>query len=285
MELNLSVSSIMLLGAIFQTALFVLPIPKALTLTPALAVLLFRLVSTLGVTYGYLANPYLKNAIIGKTAVQLPDLDGKFGEPGSQKIAVLLLGAKSNHPLGTFAEGFGTTSKYMSQMIKELDFESRNETGCKFRAYSIICSRSDKLIVLGQTIFQRKDENGATELLLISYWRSLADVHRYAHGPIHTEAWKWWDSTIKSHNYIGFMHEVYEADRGMYESVYLNFQPTLAGATTILSRNGMMVDGKIGDEWVSPLLEARGKLRTSNGRRGVSDSEKVKDMFKVDIYA
>lgn len=81
------------------------------------------------------------------------------------------------------------------------------------------------------------------------------------------------------------MHEVYEADRGMYESIYINFQPTLAGATTVLTKDGKMADGTVGEEWVSPLLEARGKLRTSNGRRGVVDSEMVKEMFKNDIYA
>lgn len=139
---------------------------------------------------------------------------------------------------------------------------------------------ADKHAVLGQTTWTHKDDNGATELLLISYWRSLEDVHRYAHGPTHMIAWKWWDATIKQHNYIGFMHEVYEADRGMYESVYLNFQPTLAGATTVMTRNGKMEDGNVEDKWISPLLEARGKLRTSNGRRGVEDSGKVKEVFE-----
>jgi hypothetical protein len=140
--------------------------------------------------------------------------------------------------------------------------------------------------VLGQTAFIRKDANGANENVLISYWRSLDDVHRYAHGPTHREAWRWWDATLKEHNHIGFMHEVFEADRGMWESVYINFQPTLSGATTFLKRGGKMVGGEVKEEWVSPLLDAnKGILRSSNGRRGEKNKkERVGDMFKGNAY-
>ena len=105
--------------------------------------------------------------------------------------------------------------------------------------------------------------------MFISYWRSLADVQAYAHGPKHREAWRWWEKTIKQHDAIGIMHEVYEADKGHWESVYMNFQPTGLGATTYLKRDGKMQGGSVADEWVSPLLDAnRGGLRTSAGRRG-----------------
>jgi hypothetical protein len=141
--------------------------------------------------------------------------------------------------------------------------------------------------VLGQTGFIRKDANGANENIFISYWRSLDDVHRFAHGPTHREAWRWWDATLMEHNHIGFMHEVFEADRGMWESVYINFQPTLLGATTFLKRDGKMVGGEVKEEWVSPLLDAnKGILRSSNGRRGERDrKERVGDMFEENAYA
>lgn len=62
------------------------------------------------------------------------------------------------------------------------------------------------------------------------------------------------------------MHEVFEAPAGMWESVYLNTQPTMMGATKILRR-----DGKEGEkEWISPLVDASGgELRSSHGRRGL----------------
>ena len=76
------------------------------------------------------------------------------------------------------------------------------------------------------------------------------------------------------------MHEVYEADRGMWESVYVNFQPTLLGNTTFLKREGKMAGGEVKEEWISPLLDAsKGRLRTSNGRRDLGDSKEVKEMF------
>lgn len=202
-----------------------------------------------------------------KATVQLPDLNGHFGPAGNEKITILLLGAKSNHPLGTFAPDFPKTLKYVDIMTNELESDPKQESG-----------------FLGQTFFTRKDSKGSNEFVIISYWRSLTDVHRYAHGPTHKEAWKWWDSTIKSHNYIGFMHEVFEADKGKWESVYINFQPTLAGATTVLRKEGKLVSGAVGEEWICPLLEARGKLRTSNGRRGVGDTKEVEEMFKGNTY-
>jgi len=45
--------------------------------------------------------------------------------------------------------------------------------------------------------FKERMRNGAIEFILISYWRSIEDVHKYAHGPAHREAWKWWESTLK----------------------------------------------------------------------------------------
>jgi hypothetical protein len=83
------------------------------------------------------------------------------------------------------------------------------------------------------------------------------------------------------------MHEVFEADKGMWESVYVNFQPTLLGSTTYLKKNGKLVSGEVSEEWISPLMDAaRGKLRTSMGRRGLGDKKEVVDsMFKGDTYA
>ena len=121
--------------------------------------------------------------------------------------------------------------------------------------------------------------------MAISYWRSLEDVQAYAHGPLHSKAWQWWDRTIQQHDHIGFMHEVYEADRGHWENVYINFQPVDLGATTMLRRNGKLEGGTVAPEWVSPLLDAnRGKLRTSSGRRGHVNAAADRDKFGKNVY-
>lgn len=139
--------------------------------------------------------------------------------------------------------------------------------------------------VLGQTGWTRKDANGVIETLAISYWRSIEDVHAYAHGPLHMKAWKWWDRTLSQHEHIGFMHEVFEAPKGMYEAVYINFQPTLLGATTYLKRGDKLEGGNVPDQWVGSLLDAnRGRMRTSVGRRGQTSAEADKDKFGKNYY-
>jgi len=81
------------------------------------------------------------------------------------------------------------------------------------------------------------------------------------------------------------MHEVFEAPKGMWEAVYINFQPTMLGATTYLKRNGALEGGKVGDEWVSGLLDAnKGRLRTSVGRRGAMTREADVDKFGKNYY-
>jgi hypothetical protein len=121
--------------------------------------------------------------------------------------------------------------------------------------------------------------------MIISYWRSLEAVHAYAHSPLHREAWLWWDKTLPAHKHIGFMHEVFEAPKGMWEGVYINFQPVLLGATTYLKRGVKTEGGKVEDEWVSGLLDAnRGRLKTSNGRRGMTGSDTEVDKFGKNYY-
>jgi hypothetical protein len=68
-----------------------------------------------------------------KTTVQLPNLAGEFGAPGSEKITILLLGAKSNHPMGTFAPDFPKVLGYLQKMSTELETDSKQDSGCKSR--------------------------------------------------------------------------------------------------------------------------------------------------------
>ncbi len=96
--------------------------------------------------------------------------------------------------------------------------------------------------------------------------------HAFAHAPLHRNAWTWWEKTIKAHAFIGVNHEIYEAEAGHWENVYLNFQPTGLGATTYLRKEGgqgKVEGGIVGDEWIGPLVDARrGKMRSSAGRLG-----------------
>lgn len=264
---NLSLQTILLIGACVQTVLFLLPIPKLYSVGPAMGLLLFRIIDTTLITYNLIPNPYLKDAIHKKVTAQPHDREGNFAGPGKEKIAILLLGAKSNHPLGIFEPQFGKVGKFLRRMTEELNGDPTQDSG-----------------FLGQSAVSRKDDNGATENITISYWRSIDDVHRFAYGPSHLAAWRWWNDNMKKLNHVGIMHEVYEADAGMWEGVYVNFQPTLLANTTYLKKDGQLVGGEVKEEWVRPLLDAsRGNLRTSMGRRGLLDrKEDLKAVYEPD---
>ncbi|EKD21200.1 putative transcriptional regulator [Drepanopeziza brunnea f. sp. 'multigermtubi' MB_m1] len=257
LQQNFSLQTLLLIGACIQSLLFLLPIPRFYSVGPAVALLLFRIIKTFLITYNIIPNPYMTNAILQKSTAQPRDLNGNFTGPGKQKVAVMFLGAKSNHPLGVFEPGFARVGGFLKKMTEELNGAETQDSG-----------------FLGQSATTRTDANGTTERILISYWRSLQDIHNFAYGPTHLAAWRWWNSSLKSLDHVGIMHEVYEADAGMWEGLYVNFQPTLLGSTTYLKKDGKLVGGEVGDEWVSPLLDAnRGKLRTSNGRRGLMDKK------------
>lgn len=147
-------------------------------------------------------------------------------------------------------------------------------------------AKINTILVLGQTSWTRKDERGAMEFVFISYWRSIEDLHAYAHGPLHRQAWVWWEKTLKQHDFLGINHEIYEAEKGHWENVYVNFQPTGLGATTYLRRgDGSVEDGKVGDEWISPLVQAnKGPLRSSTGRLGRSATKYDADRPNEGVY-
>ena len=119
-------------------------------------------------------------------------------------------------------------------------------------------------------MFTRKDERGGLEFIFLSYWRSLSDLHEFAHAPLHRDSWLWWEKGLKEHDVVGISHEVYEAAPGHFENAYVNFQPTALGGTTYLRRmDGKFEGGELKDEWVSPLVDAkRGRLASMSGRLG-----------------
>lgn len=114
--------------------------------------------------------------------------------------------------------------------------------------------------------------------MTISYWRSIDDLHTFAHGPAHRAGWAWWDRTVKQLGHISICHEIYQVDRGQWESIFINAQPALLGATRYLKRTkkaeGQGDDYDSEDQWISPLVDAsKGVLRTSAGRLGSRGSQ------------
>ncbi|KIW79173.1 hypothetical protein Z517_05785 [Fonsecaea pedrosoi CBS 271.37] len=253
---NFSVSTWILLGALLQS-LIVFIIPRFYAMLPSLIVLGVRLADTMAITLGRKKNHYLDEALPYRVSPQIPDEDGTFHEEAAEeKLAVFMLGAKVNHPLGIFAPNVKTIGDYLSQMIQDLEAENPD------------------LGYYGGSNWTSQDKNGATELMNLSYWRSAEDIHKFAYGKLHRECWDWWNKTIKENDHIGINHEIFEVDRKHWEAIYVNFQPTMLGATTYLRKGDKMVGGTVEDQWISPLVDAsRGKLRSSAGRLGRQPGE------------
>jgi heme-degrading monooxygenase HmoA len=219
---------------------------------PALLVLLARFGDTMLITYGWKKNPYLQEAILHRTSPQIPDEDGNFHDDASAEgVTVFMLGAKLNHPLGLFSHNVREIGDYLGTMVRELE---NNKTNLGF---------------YGGSSWTTQDKNGATELLFLSYWRSADDIHNFAYGPTHRKAWEYWNETVAENDHFGINHEIFQVAPKNWEAIYVNFQPTLLGATSYLKKGDKMIGGTVDDKFISPLIDAtRGKLRSSAGRLG-----------------
>lgn len=231
--------------------------------------LLARVINVLLQAYGITKNPYLEEVFPGRTTALIPDEDtGEITTPSSKKIAVLHLGAKSNHPFGYLAPQFVKVGEWVGKMNHEMD-------------------AGEVKGFLGQTTFHRQDERGAPEVQLISYWESIEDLWAFAHSGSHRECWQWWEKTIKENGYVGINHEIFEAEANNWENIYVNFQPTMMGATTFMRRGGKTLEGGVvADEWITPLVDARrGKLAKSSGRMGREISQYDNTRVAKETYA
>ncbi|RVX66761.1 hypothetical protein B0A52_08954 [Exophiala mesophila] len=266
LRINFDISTWLLLGALIQSLVVVL-IPRIYALLPVVLVLLVRFANTMAITFGFKANPYLKDAVLHRLTPQIPDADGQFSDEASnEKVTVLFLGFKCNHHLGIFAPNLKNVVDLFTGMVRQLE---KNPTEHGF---------------YGGSQWVQNDKNGAMEILFISYWRSADDVHRYAYGDLHRKTWDWWISMDEKNKHLGINHEIYEVDRRHWEAVYVNFQPTNLGATTYLQKGDKMVGGTVEDRWIHPLIDARrGKWRTSSGRLG-RQTDALKEKFGYDGY-
>lgn len=221
---------------------------------PVLLLLAARSLDTLAIIFKFKPNPYLEGAIHNRVAPQIPDSEGNFSSnAGSAKVAVFLLGFKVNDPRGIFAPYLQDIGTANDGLWKELAANAPDSG------------------YYGSSVWTSRDSKGAVEILTISYWRSTEDIHEFAYGPSHKKIWDQWNKWDKEGvvKHLGINHEIFEVDAHRWEGVYLNFQPTMLGATTFLRKGDKDVGGVVEDQWVSALMDARkGKLRTSAGRLG-----------------
>lgn len=179
-----------------------------------------------------------------------------FGSTGADKgIVVLHLGIRFNHPLGVLGSG--------AKEIGELN------QACNERVMAHIDSSDDDFGCLGISSWQSVDERESRNTLMsVYYFRDMDGLNRFAHDPVHRKAWDWYVKEFAADNgkrHIGVFHEAYYAPPGMWETIYMNMQPTMLGRAIAPVKNEST--GKT--EWVGTLVDARHKgLRSQWARMG-----------------
>ena len=90
---------------------------------------------------------------------------------------------------------------------------------------------------------------GGRTTLMVQYWRSLEDLHRFAHDrqQDHVPAWRRWTTRWSPTGAMGVWHETYVVKPGTYECIYHHMPPFGLGR-------------------VGPLVPADGPLRRADGR-------------------
>jgi hypothetical protein len=242
-----SITTWLSIGAVIQGGLFL--VAGRLALIPALALVLFRALDAYAVVTGWKANPWTKDTVLQHVSAQFPDEEGRFGpEPANQDVVVLLIGTRSNSPLGILSPGFKELGEYFSSMVKSLE-EKPEEYG-----------------FLGMTSWLNSSDRATqSELMNVAYFKSVESLYAFTHGPVHRAGVEWWAKTVKEHDHLAIWHEVYHAPRGHWENIYYN-----SHQSGILSTTHKIYDAASGSEmWTSPVVDAgKGVLKTSAGRMG-----------------
>ena len=87
--------------------------------------------------------------------------------------------------------------------------------------------------------------------LLVQYWRSFADLERFAREPSlpHHAAWRDFNRRVGTDGDVGIWHETYQVRAGQYESVYANmpmFGLAAAGAHVPVGKRGDTAAERLG---------------------------------------
>lgn len=257
-----TISTWLCLGAIAQGPLYFLF--GRLAFLPAFALILYRVLDNYAQTTGWKRNTYMDDTLKQKFSAQFPDEEGNYGnQPCNTGVVVLMIGTRCNHPLGLLAPGFKDTGDYFVQMAKDLD------------------THSEEFGFLGMSSYLNiNDRSTSSELMSVAYFRTTAGLHAFAHSEYHREGWNWWNKTVKQHPHISIFHEIFEAPKGHWESIYVNSH--VSGINTTMHK---VIDEEGAEKWAYPMVDAsRGLLKTSAGRMSRSAAQEHEKYEYHDVY-
>jgi hypothetical protein len=259
---NLRTSTWLLMGGLVFQLLSALLTPR-IAIFLCVGALLFRLVPTILITRGNIPNPELANVNPSRTTVMFPKEDGSGGlNPSGRGVALLILGIKIAHPLGFLAPGAKEAGEFFTSLVDELN-NNRAKYGW-----------------LGGSMVHGVPTSGPSEhghYSIIGYFKTIEDLHNFAHGEMHRDAWNWWNKNAGRLPHIGLYHEVYDVPKHSWEAVYLHCPP-LGIAQAKVEVEGS--DGKT--DWTDLIVDAnKGIWRSSAGRMGRKEGPVIFD----DSYA
>ncbi|KAF2098409.1 hypothetical protein NA57DRAFT_77201 [Rhizodiscina lignyota] len=265
---QLTISSWLALGACLTFPLYTFLGPKAVI--PAAVLLGWRILDSVLMTVGLKHNPRMDNVLNTKFAAQFPDQTGAWGNKAAHNgICVILLGARSNHPLGMLAPNFKEVSDRFDGMMYELE---KNKS-------------ADDYGFLGATRYISMNERKTNNDIMTMMWFRNADgLRRFAHSPIHIDAWNWWNKIVKKHPFLTIWHEVYDVPPGHWEAIYANAEPIGIAATTSKVYSPESKEA----QYMQSVVDARHSvLRTSFGRMDRTDGNDNDDLrgkIDLDVY-
>lgn len=237
---QLTLSQWVLLGATLQALLvLIIPLSKRATVLPVLAIATWKILQGITAVSSYRpgrTGDHVRRAKLGATMEHDVKSDGG--------VCLLILGARSYHPLGLFAPGFKDLGAYLEKMLHVLE---NNSEDYDFLGYEECIESGD---------YKRN------ALKNHYYFRNYEGLHKFAHSDLHREGWDWWNKTLKQHAHLGIFHETYHSPAGHWEAIYGNFEPSGIGATVFpyIEENGE-------HSWRTPMQDAtKGRLKTSQGR-------------------
>ncbi|KAF2143596.1 uncharacterized protein K452DRAFT_317075 [Aplosporella prunicola CBS 121167] len=268
---QLSLSSWLAVGACLQTLTYALL--GRIALVPAFLLLFYRVVDTALITKGSRPNHLMDGVIKNKFAAHFPDAAGNYGDkPADREVVVFMIGARFNHPLGIFSPGGKELGEFTTKLHTDVE------------------ARAEEYGLLGQTSYTVSgDRPSKNELMTVMYFESTEGLHKFAHDPLHREAWNWWNTHLAKLAHISIWHEVYRSPAGHWEGIYVNSHPRGLTATTVpITVHDGADDLKTGSEvYAYPIVDARrGLMKTSAGRMSAYGSAANEhDKYNDDPYA
>ncbi|KAI9720830.1 MAG: hypothetical protein M1812_002669 [Candelaria pacifica] len=251
---NFTITTWLLLGALFQILLFLLPLRLTYTAAPVLVLLSWQILDHLLMIIGLKPDIYQKRALKAKYTALFPDENGEFTKgdkkgiaPGAGNICVFILGFSVNHVLGPLAPGSAKLSEYAQAMFKELETQASEYGLLSFNYYTNSGAHTT-----------------GCEIMTIYYFKDMDYVHKFANSSVHRKGWDWFNRHTKEYPHLGIMHELYQVPKNKWENVYINYEPTLFGTAQhhITNKDGT-------EKWISGIVDAKGRLKASHVRLGL----------------